>query len=343
MAQVMQNRGSVSSEAAAAARHAMARAPLAEEPFLLEALKALARGENARAERLLVEARRRNPRSRMTRLILLDRYMRSGRIPQAAEEITVLNRLIPAASDVLVPELAKFARDPATRPALVDVLSSDPGLRERVLTNLAMGGADPELVTGLAAAAGGGSGENQPWQEAMIASLVGRGEIARAYRIWSALPGVRPQEGGLYDPRFQGLPGPPPFNWKLTAGNAGVAERGQGGGLQVEYYGRAPLELASQMLRLAPGRYRLAARVEGDASGEGARLAWRLQCAGGGAEIASLPLRGINYSPRVVGAEFTVSPGCAVQTLRLDGTPSEFPEAQNVTVGEISISRAGTR
>jgi hypothetical protein len=154
---------------------------------------------------------------------------------------------------------------------------------------------------------------------------------------------VRPQEGGLYDPRFQGLPGPPPFNWKLTAGNAGVAERGQGGGLQVEYYGRAPLELASQMLRLVPGRYRLAARVEGDASGEGARLAWRLLCAGGGAEIASLPLRGINYSPRVVAAEFTVSSGCTVQTLRLDGTPSEFPEAQNVTVGEISISRAGSR
>lgn len=342
MAQVMQNRGSVSPEVTSSARRAMARAPLAEEPFLVEALKALAGREDARAERLLVEARRRNPRSRMTRLILLDRYMRSGRIPKAAEEITVLHRLIPAASDVLVPELAKFARDPATRPALVGVLRTDDVLRERVLTNLATAGADPELVTGLAAAAGGRAG-NQPWQEAMIASLVARGDIARAHRIWSSLPGVRAQESVIYDPRFQGLPGPPPFNWKLMAGNAGVAERGQGGGLQVEYYGRAPVELASQMLRLAPGRYRLAARVEGDASGEGARLTWRLLCAGSAGEIASLPLRGINYSPRVVAADFTVAPGCAVQTLRLDGAPSEFPEAQNVTVVEITIARAGSR
>ncbi len=343
MAQVMQNRGVVAPEVAEGTRRAMARAPLAEEPFLVEALKALVRREDARAERLLVEARTRNPRSRTARLILLDRYLRSGRTAQAAEEITVLNRLIPAASDVLVPELAKFARDSSTRPALVNVLRSDPVLAERVLANLATGGADPELVTALAAAVPGGSGANQPWQEALIASLVARGETARAYQIWSRLPGVRPQEGGVYDPRFQGLAGPPPFNWKLTAGNAGVAERGQGGGLQVEYYGRVPLGLASQMLRLAPGRYRLAARVQGDATGEGARLSWRVVCAGAEAELVSIQLRGINYSPKVVGADFAVPANCGVQLLRLDGSPSEFPQAQSVTVGEVTIRKAGAK
>jgi hypothetical protein len=339
-AQVMQNRGVVTPEVAAATRNAMARAPLADEPFLIEALEALVRRDNARAERLLIEARSRNPRARTPRLILLDRYMRSGRASEAAEEIAVLNRLIPAASNLLVPELAKFARNASTRPALTQALRSDPRLAGRVLTHLASTGADPELVTGLAAAVPGHVNDDRPWQDALVASLVSAGDIDGAGTIWSGLPGVRRHEGLVYDPRFEGWPGPPPFNWKLTHDKGGVAERGQGGGLQVEFYGREPASLASQLIRLPPGSYRLAARVEGDASGERARLVWRIVC-GGKTEIASLPLRNVTYAPRVVAADFTVPGGCGVQTLRLDGVASEFPEAQSVTVSEIAIRKAG--
>lgn len=340
-AQVMQNRGIVTPQAAAAARDAMARAPLAEEPFLIEALEALVRRDNERAERLLIEARSRNPRARTVRLILLDRYMRSGRAAEAAEEIAVLNRLIPAASDLLVPELAKFARSASTRPALTQALRSDPRLAGRVLTHLASTGADPELVTSLAAAVPAHVNGDRPWQDALVASLVSAGDIKRAAEIWSKLPGVRRHEGLVYDPRFEGWPGPPPFNWKLSHDKAGVAERGQNGGLQVEYYGREPASLASQLIRLAPGSYRLAARVEGDASGERARLAWRVVCGTGDAELINVPLRNVTYAPRVVGADFTVPGGCTVQTLRLDGIASEFPEAQSVTVSEIAIRKAG--
>jgi hypothetical protein len=340
-AQVMQNRGIVTPEAAAATRAATARAPLADEPFLIEALEALVRRDNARAERLLIEARARNPRARTVRLILLDRYMRSGRAAEAAEEIAVLNRLIPAASNLLVPELAKFARNPSTRPALTRALRSDPMLAGRVLTHLASTGAEPELVTSLAATVPVPVNGERPWQDAMVASLVSAGEIDRAATIWSRLPGVRRNEGLVYDPRFEGWPGPPPFNWKLTHEKAGVAERGQAGGLQVEFYGREPASLASQLIRLPPGSYRLAARVEGDASGERARLAWRVVCGGGNAELVSVALRNVTYAPRVVGADFTVPGGCGVQTLRLDGVASEFPEAQSVTVTEIAIRKAG--
>ena len=339
------NRGNISAATRARAIAALDQEPLANEPFMVGALEALARGDTARSEALLVEGRRRNPRSRLIRLLLLDRYLQTGRTAEAALEIGALTRLISRAADVLVPELARMAEQPKQRRALMVALRRDPSLRNSVLIHLAEKGADADMILELAGpAAAAARPTADSWQKVLIDKLADRGETARAYRLWLA-SGGRGEAGakGLYDGGFRGLPGLPPFNWQLFATADGVAERAPGQGLQVTYYGRQTAEMGRQLLMLQPGRYRLRFIAEGDASGEGSKIAWRVTCHPGSATLVELPIAGVKSNPRTLEGGFVVpSSGCAAQWLTLTGLPAEFPSEQNVIVRDLQIVRGGS-
>jgi hypothetical protein len=178
-----------------------------------------------------------------------------------------------------------------------------------------------------------------------VNNLVRQGEVDRAYRLWREF-GKIPDSGagkGLYDPGFRGLPGSAPFNWSLTAGAEGVAERASGGTLQASYYGRTDLVLAEQLLMLQPGRYRLQFDAEGDAKGEDSKLAWTLTCLGSNAQLVQVPLAGVTFTPRTLGASFSVpASGCRAQWLRLGGGAAEFPSEQAVTIRNLKLAGAGS-
>lgn len=326
---------------------AFAEAPLIEEPFTFAGIDALANGRENEGEKLLEEARRRNPRARTARLILLDRYLRTDRAPEAGVEIAVLHNLIPRAAEVLIPELARMVRDPRTGASLIRVLSHDPMMQQAVLAQLASSGEDPDLILRIAGsnAATNPTPEGLPWQRLLLARMAEKGDVARAHRLWRSFAGMGPggEEKGLYDSQFRGLPGAPPFNWNLVTSNAGVAERVDLPGLQVEYYGRLDAELASQLLVLSPGRYRLAFRAQGAAKGEGSRLSWSVTCVGGASPLLQVPLTGISYSPRILAGTFTVpAANCPGQWLRLKGTAGEFADAQSVTISDLQLRKAAT-
>ena len=84
MAEFRQKQGAVTPALSERAIASLQDAPLTEEPFFLGALAALMQGDGAKAEPLLLEAKRRNPRSRATRLLLLDGHLRAGRVEAAA-------------------------------------------------------------------------------------------------------------------------------------------------------------------------------------------------------------------------------------------------------------------
>src|SRR4051794_35385287 len=306
---------------------ALGKAPLAEEPFLIAGIEALARGDVRKGEQLLTEVRRRNPRQRLARLLLLDRYLREHRTTEATVEITVLSRLIGGAQNVLTGQLAQMASDPATAPQMLPILAAHPDLQNAVLESLAAGGKDPELILRVAALSRGRYlGRNEPWQRQLLASLVQRGEIGRALVVWARLAGLPPPppdgQKGLYDGAFRGAPGAEPFNWSLATEGVGVAERTGRSSLQVDYYGHDSGNLARQLLVLRPGRYRFRFRVSGDASGYGSRLTWTLTCQpAGAAPLLRVPLVGIDSTAKAFKADFTVPDGCASQWLQLEGAP----------------------
>jgi hypothetical protein len=334
--------GRVSEAGRQGAIDALRRSALSEDPFLLAGVQAIADGDGRRGEALLEEARRRNPRSRLTRLILLDRYLRANRVDQAGLEMATLTRLVPQAAAVLAPELARMAGDPKTGPGVAEMLGRAPGIRDAVLDQLALAGADPALILRVAAH-GPPSPPGTNWQRLLVGHLVSQGRILDGYRLWARFAKIAvPAEGkGLVDPGFADTVGGPPFNWDLVPGGEGVAERAAVPALQVDYYGRAPVTLARQLMMLRPGAYRLQMRVDGDAKGEGSRLSWNLVCVDSKASLFQLPLVGIDSTPRTLAATFTVpNGGCAAQSLSLDGVPGDVPSDQAVTVTALQLKPA---
>jgi hypothetical protein len=343
MAEFQVGNGRVSPEGQRRLAAALAHAPLAEEPFVVQGVLAIAGGQADRGLRLLEEAKRRNPRSRVARLVLLDRYLRAKRLPEAGVEISVLNRLIARAGEALVPELARMATEPGTGPVLIGVLAREPGLQQAVFQHLAAGKIDPDQLLRLTRAAGAAPAAAQPWQAVLLDRLVAKGDFGRAVQLWRGFTGL-PDKGGekaVYDGSFRGLPGPAPFNWSLSSTANGVAERTNGPALQIDYYGRADTDLASQLLVLGPGQHRLQFKVQGDAKGDGSRLEWTVTCAAGGGELLRLPITDTTYSPRAMTGTFTVPSGCGAQWLRLKGIAGEVPTGQNAVFSEVAVAAGG--
>ena len=327
------------------ARRALVRAPLMEEPFLLEGIDALLAKDNDRAEALIGQALARNGRSRLARLFRLELELRAGDARAAAADMTILGRLMPDVQRVFVPELARLARDPDTRDALRQVLASDPRIRGSVLQHLAANGARPEVVLSLA-----GSGtpsvvddSGTDWRRTLLDSMVDKGDVARARQLWSRFSGADEEqaEALVYDGSFEGLPGLPPFNWSLASSEMGAAERDKSGALFVEYYGRNAGDLASQLITLTPGRYRLAFHAEGDIDTPQNRLIWTVRCRGDDEDLLlELPISNVTYAGKVISGAFSVPRGCPAQWLKLIGRPTEFPKIENVLIREIRIERS---
>ena len=333
----LQLSGDPSAATEADALAAFRRAPLSEVPMLIAARRAVDREDGARAERLVSEAARRNPRSRYALLLKLDQQVRSGRAAEAAGTMAVLTRSFPDAGPLLTAQLALMAANPETRGAVREVMATDPQLRAAVLEQLARQGADADTILDLAGQPEGGT---PAWQRILLERLVDRGDVAEAQRVWQRLSGVRPPDPpGIYDPDFAGLPGAPPFNWNLETSGEGFAERADRG-LHGEYYGRGNARMASQLLVLPPGTYRLSFTADGRAESEDGKIAMTVSCHPGTLTGLEIPITDVGGSPSEFEAEFTVpASGCPGQWLRVEGSVSEFPKDQQVTIRQLRIER----
>ncbi len=315
-------------------------APLAAEPLLFHGLYLLGRGQVEEAQSFLEEARRRDPRDRLARLVLLDQYLRRGDARGAAGEVQVLVRLIPDSGPVLVPELARLAVDPETRGTLAQALAGQP-MMEILLKSMLDRGADPQQVIELAAGTNMlDGGADRQWKQALMISLVRNGRFGTARRLWAQFHSLPRSEavGAIHDSDFRGLPGGPPFGWRLREGASGFAEQGRPAGLVAHYYGRQQMGLAEQLLSLSPGRHRLEVEAQGESEAGGGTIAWNIRCHGARNSLVVLGLAGLSDRPSLYRAEFEVPAGCPAQWLRLVGVPAEFPADQTATIRRIRIA-----
>ena len=307
--------------------------PLNAEPFLVHAAIALRNGDTGRAERLLVAARQRAPRSPAARYLLSDLYIRTGRPIEAMTEMAVLSRLVPSAQVQLAPALAEYARSPGAVPQLRTILASYPELEVPVLAKLSTDPRNAGLILLLASP----QAADRPapdWQRLMLTTLVNNGDHERAYAIWRKLAKVPNLRGGFYNPNFTDRLAPVPFNWQFAQGQGGVAEPSDGGGLQVVYFGRDTVDLAQQVLLLPAGSYRIAMKISGDLSGDES-LGWKVTCLGANREIFRLPLRGAG----LVSGQFVIPADCKAQRIALAAEAPEVPDAADFRVSGLQLTR----
>lgn len=313
-------------------RRLAAKAPLSPDPFLIEGAIAETENRSAAAERLLLAARSRDPRSRGTRFLLADRYFRTGRITSALIEMQALVGIQARGLEVFVPALVGYARTPGAVPELRAFFAQYPRLEPSVLSLLSTDPANADLVLALARV----PKPDPDWRGTLVSSLASAGQYPKAFATWARLSGVRSRPA-LFNPSFAELSAPPPFNWTFPLTPEGVAEPNGKGGVQVLYYGRTKAVLASQLLILPRGHYRLAMKVAG-ASGEEGAIHWALRCANADKALADLRLR-----TGAAGGDFTVPANCPAQWLELTGVAGDMPRTTELTISDLRLAGGAAR
>lgn len=318
---------------------ASAGAPLAVEPFLIKGTHAKAERREQLAERLFVEARARDPRSPAARYFLAERYLSQGRAAEGLNEVSALVRLVPGGSQAVVPGLAEFARTPGAAEPLRKMFETNPDIGHAVLAQLASETANAGLIMQIAGQRViGGSDEPAPaWQSKLLNALIERSEFAKAQNLWSRFAGIQLTTPGVVNKDFAKINAPPPFNWSFASGTSGVAEPARSGKLNVIFYGRENVDLASQLLVLPAGPYRIQLEATGE-TGADSGLEWAITCLPGGAKIASVPLRRVTLTGVKLGGAFTVPDrGCAAQWLKLIGAARDIAKSEQATIGQFEI------
>ena len=310
------------------------KAPLSAEPFLVRGVEAQVAGNEALASDAFRAAKLRDGRSIPARYFLADHYFRAGDADHALTEIAFLARGLPNGVDKLAPYVGVYAKDRRNWPRLRRLFAADPRLADAALAALATDArntltvlslADPSLMS-----------PQTTWAPRLIQSLVAAGDYSRARMVWSQVARVSSAGAPLiYDPAFRDGNAPAPFNWTLTSSTVGFAERRKGGGLHVLYYGQEDGPLASQLLILQPGSYRLAMQVSGDPA-RLRSLAWAVTCANSNASVARIIL---DPAAAAKGWTITIPAGCPAQKLELIGISSDLPVQTDATISGLRLDR----
>ena len=310
------------------------KAPLAPEPFLVRGVQASIAGDGAAAQRDFEAAQWRNPRSLPAAYFLADRYFRAGDVANGMREAAALARLSPDGGTAAVPFLAQYAASTANWPALRSLFVINPPLARPVLMKLAQ---DIRTVPAALALAGPAEMGNQPWLVQAVYTLIDAGDYAAARNAWGKAAGAGAQSAELlHDANFRDKISPPPFNWQLTSSTVGLAER-QGGRLHVLFYGGEDGTLASQLLLLPPGNYRLSLRLAGDPA-RAHSLTWALWC-----DKTAQPLASVTLDVAAArGWQFQVPAGCPAQWLKLSGVSADVPQQVDLAIDGMTLSKVSS-
>jgi tetratricopeptide (TPR) repeat protein len=313
------------------ARRAIVADPMELTAFRTLAQAAAAEGRAPKADELMTIAGRRAKRDRPAQLWLLQRRAAQGRFDDAVAHADGLLRAWPIEMRGPVTRLlSAMAVDPDAGKAIAADLATDPPWRTRFLIDLSRGTSDLAAPFTVFSAL---QDSKQPPRDlelqAYIDRLVREGLFQAAYVTWVQLlpPKGMNGLGDLYDGGFDGLPGPPPFNWQIPRIKGGSIRLdpgpgGSGGGaLHLSFGGGpAPVVLTRQLLVLPPGRYRLLGQARADRLDSALGLIWTVRCAEGSRQAAGQTgrvLETAGWAP--IAAEFEVRPGaCSAQWLTLE-------------------------
>lgn len=309
---------------------AASKAPLAAEPFLVRGVEAQLAGSGPAAQHAFEVAQSRDPRSLAAAYFLADRYLRTGDREHGLNEIAALSRLSPKGAGPIAPYVAAYARDRSNWPALRRMFLANSELAQASL--IAMASSTDTIPAVLALADPRDRPGQAAWLPAAMNTLVQAGEYTKAHEVWSKASGAG-INGLIHDASFADKVSPPPFNWSLTSSAVGLTERQAGGRLHVVFYGQQDGILASQLLLLQPGSYRLSYQIVGDPA-RSRTLNWSLWC-----DKASSPISSVTLDAAANGWRVGVPAGCPAQWLKLSGSAGDISQEIDVTIGALKLER----
>lgn len=327
----------------AAARRALASAPLASEPFALLAAKGLAedpRGRNGREAALLTESLRRDPRLRSARLLMLRNLAANRDLGGSFDQLDVLSRLSPGVVNQAMDSLAPMIDSPARMDQALAALAGHQSLYEPFVAALVRKTRPREVTVRLAQGLPPAILARPAVRNSVVGQLVDAQEFAMARTIW--LQGNKSKASGLvFAPDFSDRRSAPPFNWQLLDTTSGYAAFGKERGLEVVYYDRSPDRLARQIVTLPPGRFQLSVEFR-LRSGSADNIRLQIACYGSVQPLADVPLFSAKSGRIKSIVSFTVpGAGCNGQDLSVAGVATAKRSETEVEVLRIDIVPGG--
>lgn len=341
-AATLDEKGRPPANIASLGRDALAVAPLSYEPFFAVAAAGFRTQTQSGSDRdaaLLREALQRNPRSREAKVFLLRYDVSHNRLAEAIDQIAGLQRLNGIATSDLLVRVGAAVRTEKQVDEAAAALAPHPELFEPFLRGFASlpkpAALSIRLVSQIPRAALADPGV----KAAAMRELVGAQAFAEARRIWAT---AAPSSELLHSPNFSDRTSPAPFNWDLAANSTGVAEYAQGG-VSVDYFGREPGPLLSQLLTLQPGNYTATLAYRTTAGSPGA-LGLRLACAGQPIPLFEQPLSGRTGANQILKVSFAIpQQGCGGQFVSIGGRVQESRDPQQALVSRLEITNGAAR
>jgi len=318
-----------------AVRQLLGRAPLSSSALALEGLAALRAGDAADADRAFAASFARNPRNEAARIWLAQRAIDRGDMALAIKLLDGLIAIGPERSEIYLEAMAQLASLPGGARAVATRLQSKPNWAAQLVSRLNKTLPDLDLLLEL-------NQRTPATQNEFMARVTKEAGPAAAFSYWRRLmpASEMPAAGGAgfswpYDGELRNMPAPAPFNWSRLSD---LAEFVPGGGLDLTYLGRGRLALLEQTILLAPGRYRLIAKLSGDARDNGGGFGWSVECQGNPQELGRVIARPLTSKSKSYAFEFVVPANdCVAQRLVLRGEPGEFPIRAHADLQSVAI------
>lgn len=331
--------------AKARAQAAITRDAMSAGAFRVLALAAELEGRTRRADLLLRQADRLSRRDLPTRLVLIERAVGRNDIPESLHHYDIALRTSGRSFEILAPTLASAIANAPIADALVPLFRANPPWLGQFLEYAIPNSNAPVALARLMIRTRDQAAvRDRSVVLQMLERLTRESRYRAARQFLAAMVPGRGTDRLLQDGGFAAgtRDGYAPFDWVYNASDGAAAEARPGEGLLYFAGPEQNVVVASQLLVLGPGRYRLAATGTNNAANAAAGPVWLLRCAGEQTSLAALefPAGG---QPRTASSPFTVpNAGCDGQWLELRLRTGEGGTGIEGRINRIAIERAGT-
>jgi hypothetical protein len=308
----------------------------------LRALDLQAGGDPPGAARLFGLSHAISRRSLGTHLWLVQHAVERGDVGHALAEMDFALRTSTAAPNLIFPVLARAAADPSLASPIARLLDHPSDWREMFLYYaIAQTRRRPALVPLVLQMRDRAFIRDNGVDRRLIAQLVEAGAFAPAERVQQAFgPSIGPsaliRDADFSKPQFRY-----PFGWGLIESAATWATRDGAKLKPVLSYGGTPAgagQVATQLLTLQPGHYRLRARNAEAPADPTALPYWTVTCAGTRPMQIALIDAAASKGEGAEG-DFDVPAGCAGQWLALNLRASDLLDGQSGAIRSVSLIR----
>jgi tetratricopeptide (TPR) repeat protein len=285
-------------------------------------------GDEKRAAELFNKAVALSPRDLPSHVWLLEYSLRNRQAKPAAEHLDALLRVAPELANVLLPQAAALAVNPAAQDAVLGQLALNPPWRRHLLMALAASGYSADQIVPVYVKLNAQSKLEPGDYLPLIDRLNKEGRYPQAYLTWANLIPEKQRKylGNVFDGGFE-LPLEEQvgaYGWLMQPVDGAQAQLYSTSGtlgensFYLEFEGRrTPYAHLSQMLALPPGQWRLSFRAKADRLDSVRGLVWRIICQADGSTLAETePMRG-RFDWREFTQTFEIAEACAGQRLIL--------------------------